>query len=965
MLEIHGKNETIWNVTYSTWGPNNVDLDLAAQHYKSPDNIYVTPVYNSSILALSTDGRKKPAQWVGEISSVAISFFDVFHPKHDENDKSKNDNKKKDSLILLPQPNHLKDYEIDPKTLSSAFVQKTKDGQWFAMSGKNFPSLVHSAPVASWCQAPNTFKGSIREIENSLIGVHPLSFPEKLVKPSDSSKDLLAIEDGSRNKNVDKYKKNNAVIRHSTNQHSDNPVYQHYEMARQQDKYAYQHQNVAERPGLPPPSSIITEPTSVIYSSFVRIIENVFAFVIFFGALIAAAKLGWLPQLANGVEMIHANINNKKMENIGNKEFEEKPDLVIVQDEKNAQEEYNEVSSDSQQKQLQQPKKVEIVEPEKSINNKEEGTENESQEQQNSSGSATSTPHKRRKRGTRGGKNSKAKKKLLQQQLQQQQQSGLETLENNQIRSESLDGDVTPRLIDQIQEDRMVEGNSNINTSQIINGALRKDLIGSASSILLAPTLSSSLKCSEEVLGYGSHGTVVFKGEFENREVAVKRMLLEFYDVASHEVSLLQESDDHPNVIRYYCKQQTERFLYIALELCPGTLEDLVEKKPNSLYELNNYISSPTQIMYQIASGVQHLHSLKIVHRDLKPQNILVAPPKVSKRLGTGNSESGNAPGSSASNSISNNNSIRMLISDFGLCKMLEGDQSSFRATTAQAAGTSGWRAPELLLDDLESNTEHFKNINGNANNNSTMSSSTNTSSEPLIIDSISNRRATRAIDIFSLGCVFYYILSKGQHPFGDKILREANIVQNLYSLDYLDPETSEMEDAVEARDLVERMIARNPKQRPEASEVLLHPLFWSVRKRLDFLLKVSDRFEIELRDPPSELFKKLERHAPEVVGQDWHSRLDKLFVDNLGKYRKYHGDRILDLLRAMRNKAHHYNDLPPELRTIVGGYPEGYYKYFLKRFPKLLMVIYKVVREEGLYKEDMFVSFFTNRDSL
>lgn len=80
MLEIHGKNETIWNVTFSTWGPNTVDYDLVAQHYRSPDNIYVTPIYNSSILALSTDGRKKPAQWVGQIPNVAISVFDVLDP---------------------------------------------------------------------------------------------------------------------------------------------------------------------------------------------------------------------------------------------------------------------------------------------------------------------------------------------------------------------------------------------------------------------------------------------------------------------------------------------------------------------------------------------------------------------------------------------------------------------------------------------------------------------------------------------------------------------------------------------------------------------------------------------------------------------------------------------------------------------------------------------------------------------
>jgi serine/threonine protein kinase len=61
-------------------------------------------------------------------------------------------------------------------------------------------------------------------------------------------------------------------------------------------------------------------------------------------------------------------------------------------------------------------------------------------------------------------------------------------------------------------------------------------------------------------IGFGSHGTVVYKGGFEGRPVAVKRLLLDFYDVAETEVKLLRDSDHHPNVIRYYMKEQTDRF---------------------------------------------------------------------------------------------------------------------------------------------------------------------------------------------------------------------------------------------------------------------------------------------------------------------------------------------------------------------------------------------------------------------
>lgn len=50
-----------------------------------------------------------------------------------------------------------------------------------------------------------------------------------------------------------------------------------------------------------------------------------------------------------------------------------------------------------------------------------------------------------------------------------------------------------------------------------------------------------------EQLGTGSNGTVVFPGKWEGRDVAVKRMLVQFNEIASQETRLLRESDDHPN----------------------------------------------------------------------------------------------------------------------------------------------------------------------------------------------------------------------------------------------------------------------------------------------------------------------------------------------------------------------------------------------------------------------------------
>ena len=78
----------------------------------------------------------------------------------------------------------------------------------------------------------------------------------------------------------------------------------------------------------------------------------------------------------------------------------------------------------------------------------------------------------------------------------------------------------------------------------------------------------NSLHVSEEILGYGSNGTVVFKGKFNGKVVAVKRILNEYVEVAEHEVDLLHQTDPHPNVIRYYYMEKKASFTYIVLEYC-------------------------------------------------------------------------------------------------------------------------------------------------------------------------------------------------------------------------------------------------------------------------------------------------------------------------------------------------------------------------------------------------------------
>ncbi|KAF2419030.1 kinase-like protein [Tothia fuscella] len=440
--------------------------------------------------------------------------------------------------------------------------------------------------------------------------------------------------------------------------------------------------------------------------------------------------------------------------------------------------------------------------------------------------------------------------------------------------------------------------------------------------------INDQLKHTDRCLGNGSGGTTVYEGTFEGRDVAVKRMLLQYFDLASQEIKLLSQSDDHPNVIRYYCHHKGKDFLYIAVERCQASLWDLYHDgylsidtlKDEQKQIVNSININVAPALQQLALGLGHLHGLRIIHRDIKPQNILVTFPKKNQKGGP-----------------------RLVISDFGLCRTLP-DNASTLVGTMGNAGTIGWKAPELIGQPR---------INGEGRMSSTANDST--SSNEAVAQGVK-----RAVDIFSLGCVFFYVLTNGFHPFDSEsseigiLEREINIKKGISNFDKL---KLLGEEAQEPMQLVEWMLAPNPEDRPTAVQVANHPFFWPPAKRLNFLCDVSDHWERESRDPPSPHLIVLEDigHDKHIHGQDFLKRLDKKFIDTLGKQRKYTGDRMLDLLRALRNKKNHYADMPEEVQKRVGPLPEGYLGYWTLRFPLLLTACYDAVRRCGLEGEPRF----------
>uniref|UniRef100_A0A8C3VAY8 Serine/threonine-protein kinase/endoribonuclease IRE1 n=1 Tax=Catharus ustulatus TaxID=91951 RepID=A0A8C3VAY8_CATUS len=376
----------------------------------------------------------------------------------------------------------------------------------------------------------------------------------------------------------------------------------------------------------------------------------------------------------------------------------------------------------------------------------------------------------------------------------------------------------------------------------------------------------------KDVLGHGAGGTFVFRGQFEGRNVAVKRLLPQCVHLLDREVQLLRESDEHPHVVRYFCTERDRQFHYIAIELCSATLQEYVESPSFDRRGLD-----PVSVLRQTMSGLAHLHSLSIVHRDLKPCNILISVPN-------------------------RHGQIRAVISDFGLCKKLQGGRQSFSLRSG-IPGTEGWIAPEVLQEAPKENP-------------------------------------TSAVDIFSAGCVFYYVVSGGQHPFGDSLRRQANILAGSYQLSCLQEEAH---DKLVARELIVAMISSEPQRRPSAPVVLVHPFFWSQEKQLQFFQDVSDRVEKEPAEGP--IVSALESGGRAVVRTNWRMHISLPLQMDLRKFRTYKGGSVRDLLRAMRNKKHHYHELPADVRVALGSVPEGFVQYFTSRFPRLLLHTHGAMR--------------------
>lgn len=248
--------------------------------------------------------------------------------------------------------------------------------------------------------------------------------------------------------------------------------------------------------------------------------------------------------------------------------------------------------------------------------------------------------------------------------------------------------------------------------------------------------------------------------------------------------------------------------------------------------------------------------------------------------------------------------------------------KNSNRHREESIVGTIGWQAPELIrrqrVPNSSQQTEEHRDFK---------------------------------VDIFSLGCIFYFVISRGNHPHGIRFERESNILNGKVNWSNIQGCNFEV------YDLICRMLHPVATSRPSASEILRHPFFWNSSQRLAFLTYFSDY--LEKLSPQDDLILRLESYFSEVVGHSsWESLIDTELVYEIGRHRKYDFSSLRDLLRVIRNKRSHFDELSNDLKAKMHPLPGKFLFYFESRFPKLffrcVFVLSRSFHHEMFYVQEM-----------
>lgn len=312
-------------------------------------------------------------------------------------------------------------------------------------------------------------------------------------------------------------------------------------------------------------------------------------------------------------------------------------------------------------------------------------------------------------------------------------------------------------------------------------------------STVSATHFSDLYSLRNDVLGQGSYGRVeTCVNIYTNMEYAVKIISKDSWAFNRQkmlkEIELYYLCQGHPTIIQlieYF--EETDRFYLIFEKANGGHLLDHIQKR------VTFSESEAALIIANLSKAIKYLHSKGIAHRDLKPENILIMD------------------GDNVANSVR--------LCDFDLCSSVQPTVTTPRLQSP--VGSAEYMAPEVVDafvndDDILYDLIEDEDL------------------EELTYD--------KRCDLWSLGVIGYTLLC-GFLPFNGNCGRDCGwsdrneecfqCQENLFGaikrghLVFPDQHWSHI--SPQAKDLIYKLLRKDPYQRIEAADILSHP--WMVKQ--------------------------------------------------------------------------------------------------------------------------------------
>ncbi|XP_006656068.1 mitogen-activated protein kinase 11 isoform X2 [Oryza brachyantha] len=293
-----------------------------------------------------------------------------------------------------------------------------------------------------------------------------------------------------------------------------------------------------------------------------------------------------------------------------------------------------------------------------------------------------------------------------------------------------------------------------------------------------------------EVIGKGSYGLVCSANDTHTGEKVAIKKIHNIFEHISDAARILREIKllrllRHPDIVEIKHimlppSKMDFRDIYVVFELMESDLHQVIKANDDLTREHYQFF------LYQMLRALKYIHTANVYHRDLKPKNILA------------------------------NANCKLKICDFGLARVAFSDAPTTVFWTDYVA-TRWYRAPELCGSFYS--------------------------------------KYTPAIDIWSIGCIFAeVVIGKPLFP-GKNVVHQLDLITDLLGTPSLDAISQVRNDKARkyltcmrkkqpasfshkfpkadplALQLLRKLLAFDPKDRPSAEEALADPYFNGLAK--------------------------------------------------------------------------------------------------------------------------------------